>query len=52
MRLKVCEDEDFSVLNQKLWLFSDYTKSLELLEQIEQDMGLLESASNFFSSQS
>jgi magnesium transporter len=36
-----------------MFIFSIASKCLELLEQIESDMGMLESASNFFfSSQS
>jgi magnesium transporter len=49
------EDEEFKVIEQETFSYFSrlHQKSLELLEQIESDMGMLESASNFFfSSQS
>jgi len=49
------EDEDFSVIEPETFGYFArlHQKSLELLEQIDSDMGMLESASNFFfSSQS
>jgi magnesium transporter len=50
MRLKFKkEDEDFSVIeSETLVIFSFTPKKFELLEQIDSDMGMLESASNFF----
>jgi magnesium transporter len=49
------DDEDFSVIEAETFGYFSrlHQKSLELLEQIDSDMGMLESASNFFfSSQS
>lgn len=49
------EDEEFTVIEQETYSYFSrlHQKSLELLEQIDSDMGMLESASNFFfSSQS
>jgi magnesium transporter len=49
------EDEDFKVIEVETFSYYSrlHQKSLELLEQIDSDMGTLESASNFFfSSQS
>ena len=49
------EDEDFKVIEIETFSYFSrlHQKSLELLEQIDSDMGMLESASNFFfSSQS
>jgi magnesium transporter len=49
------EDAEFKVIEVETFSYFSrlYQKSLELLEQIESDMGMLESASNFFfSSQS
>ena len=44
------DDNTFNVMHQDSFVFFGrlYQKTLELLEQIEADMGLLESASNFF----
>ncbi len=44
------EDESFSIIEPETYNYFSrlYQKSLELLEQIESDMGILESASNFF----
>ncbi|WP_367769488.1 magnesium/cobalt transporter CorA [Flavobacterium sp. WC2421] len=49
------EDEDFKIIEQETFRYFSrlHQKTLELLEQIDSDMGMLESASNFFfSSQS
>jgi magnesium transporter len=40
------EDKDFK--DRNIQLFFDCIKKFELLEQIDSDMGMLESASNFF----
>ncbi|TDE05427.1 magnesium/cobalt transporter CorA [Flavobacterium hiemivividum] len=44
------EDEDFEVIELETFSYFSrlHQKSLELLEQIDSDMGMLESASNFF----
>lgn len=44
------EEEEFKVIEQETYSYFSrlHQKSLELLEQIESDMGMLESASNFF----
>jgi magnesium transporter len=44
------EDEEFTVIEQETYNYFSrlHQKSLELLEQIDSDMGMLESASNFF----
>jgi len=44
------EDEEFTVIEQETYSYFSrlHQKSLELLEQIDSDMGMLESASNFF----
>ncbi|NGY37160.1 magnesium/cobalt transporter CorA [Flavobacterium sp. XN-5] len=44
------EDEDFKVIELETFSYFSrlHQKSLELLEQIDSDMGMLESASNFF----
>ena len=44
------EDDDFKVIERETFSYFSrlHQKSLELLEQIESDMGMLESASNFF----
>ncbi|MBC5839342.1 magnesium/cobalt transporter CorA [Flavobacterium muglaense] len=49
------EDDDFKIIEQETYSYFSrlHQKTLELLEQIDSDMGMLESASNFFfSSQS
>jgi magnesium transporter len=44
------EDHEFTVIETETYsYFSRLHQSLELLEQIDSDMGMLESASNFFS---
>ncbi|WPR70795.1 magnesium/cobalt transporter CorA [Flavobacterium sp. NG2] len=44
------EDDNFKIIESETYIYFSklYQKSLELLEQIESDMGTLESASNFF----
>lgn len=44
------EDEEFTVIEPEIYSYFSrlHQKSLELLEQIDSDMGMLESASNFF----
>ena len=49
------DDDDFKIIEQETFSYYSrlHQKTLELLEQIDSDMGMLESASNFFfSSQS